>query len=361
MTDLLFYSSSPVFNIDGSDRGELARDLLELDIEESVAGLKMLHATFVAIGPRGSEAQEQLLYLDGNVLDFGKPIKVSLGPPSQQRIVFDGLISALEVQFDEGGEPRVSICAEDKLMSFRMTRRMRTYEDMSDADIASDIATQHGLSADVQVQGPTYDRIQQWNMSDLAFLRERARLLQAEIWIENDALNFKTRDARQGTTLTLVQGNELISVRASADLADQRTGINVSGYDAQQRESIDENVGNEVIAAEIQSGRTGPSILQAALGERVSHRVREVPLNGAEAAEWARAEMLRRARAFVRVNGVTNGSPDMVVGSLLTLENIGQPFSGAGYYVTRVKQRYDLQQGHRTVFEAERATVGNAP
>jgi len=67
--------------------------------------------------------------------------------------------------------------------------------------------------------------------------------------------------------------------------------------------------------------------------------------------------MLRRARGFVTVAGLTRGSPDMVVGSTLRIELIGAPFQGDGYYVTRICHTFDHEQGLRTRFEAERATV----
>jgi len=357
MTDPLFVSSSPVFTVDGQDRGELARDLVHVQIEESVSGMKNLQARFVAVGPNNGSQSDELLYMDGRILDFGKPLQVAIGPLDHQRTIFDGHITAIEIHFEEAQEAEVCIYAEDKLMDLRMTRRMRSYENMSDADIASAIASEHGLSADVSVSGPTYDRIQQMNMSDLAFLRERARLLQAEVWVDGDTLNFKTRDRRSAPQQTLVRGNDLIVVSARADLAHQRTRVHVSGYDANRREVIDESVGDEVVSAEISGGRTGPSVLQQAFGERVSHRVREVPLQASEAGDWARAEMLRRARQFVVVSGVTSGSPDLVVGSQVTLQRMGPVFEGGSYYVTHVKHTFDLAQGHRTHFEADRATI----
>jgi len=255
----------------------------------------------------------------------------------------------------------VVIFAEDKLMKLRMTRRMKTYENMSDADIAGAIASEHGLTPAVDADGPTYDVVQQWNMSDLAFLRERARRVQAEIWVEDETLNFKSRSKRTATELTLVQGNHLISLRARADLAHQRTKVKLSGYDASQRDRIEEEVGAEAIQAEVAGGLTGPATLQRAFGERVSYRVREVPLKSGEASDWVKAEMLRRARAFVVVTGTTRGSADMVVGSKLTLERTGHPFEGPGYYVTRVCHSYDTRQGFRTHFEAERATLQEGP
>src|SRR5207248_1485307 len=104
-------------------------------------------------------------------------------------------------------------------------------------------------------------------------------------------------------------------------------------------------------------GRTGPDVLRQAFGERASFRVRANPLGTRSAEAWARAEMLRRARAFVTVSGTTNGSTDMVVGSRLSLDRVGTPFNGDGYYVTRICHTYDRTDGFRTHFEAERATV----
>jgi phage protein D len=357
MTEELFHSVAPVFQVEGEVKGELARDLSRLEIEETTAGLKTLSARLVAQGPVGDEPAEGQLYLDGSILDFGKKLEVSIGPSDSARTIFRGFVSGLEASFQEGHEPEVVIFAEDKFMKLRMTRRMKTYEKMTDAQIAEAIASEHGLSAQTDADGPTYDVVQQWNMSDLAFLRERAQLIQAELWFQDDALNFKTRDKRTATELTLVGGNQIIELQARADLAHQRTKIKVSGYDASERDKIDEEAGEDAIQAEVSGGRTGPAILNQAFGERVSYRVREAPLVSAEATAFARAEMLRRARAFVTVAGMTNGSPDMVVGSRLTLDRVGPPFNGSGYYVTRVLHTYDLKNGHRTNFAAERPTV----
>jgi phage protein D len=357
MTEPLLFSAAPVFEVDGQVKGELARDLLRLEVEETTAGLKTLSARFVAQGPVSGSTREVQLYLDGAILDFGKQLAVSIGPTSGARTIFRGAISGLEACFDEGAEPEVMVFAEDRLMDLRMTRRSKTYENMTDAQIAEAIANEHGLSAAADADGPTYDVVQQWNMSDLAFLRERARLIQAEIWVQDDTLYFQTRDKRTATELTLIQGNQLLSLQARADLAHQRTAVKVSGYDASAHDKVNEQAGSEAIDAEVSGGRTGVSILQRAFGERVSYRVREAPLSDSEARAWARAELLRRARGFVTVTATTNGSPDMVVGSRVTLERVGQPFNGSGYYVTQVRHTYDSQHGHRTHFSAERATI----
>jgi phage protein D len=357
MTDAVLLSAAPVFKIDGQVVSSLARDVVRLEVEETTAGLKTFELRLLAFGPREGETEEGQLYLDAQTVDFGKSVEVSLGPTDDDATVFRGVISGIEASFSEGNEPEVVVYAEDRLMDLRMTRRMRTYETMSDAQVAQAIATEHGLSANATAPGPTYDVVQQWNMSDLAFLRSRAALIQAEVWIADGSLHFEARSSRQGPQLTLTQGNELVSVQLRADLAHQRSKVKVSGYDATQRERIDEEAGASAISAETSGGSTGVSVLQRAMGDRISYRVREAPLTTAEARDWAKAEMLRRARAFVTVGGVTRGSATMVVGSRLELARVGQPFDGDGYYVTRVRHTFDLVSGFRTHFEAERATI----
>jgi phage protein D len=358
VTELLYASHAPAFEVDGELQRSLARDLLRLEVEETTEGLKTLRARLVNVGPRAGE-DEGLLYLDGDVLDFGKELVVSLGPEGEERIVFKGRISALEAVFVESSEPELWVYAEDALMKLRMTRRSKTYERMSDAEIAAAIAAEHGLTPETQADGPTYDVVQQADQSDLAFLRERARLIAAELWADGDTLCFKTRQHRTGTELTLVRGNELIEARVRADLAHQRTKVRVSGYDAAERAVIDEEAGEEAVLGETSGGRTGVAILRQALGERATRLSRLAPLTGPEAQAWAKAELLRRARAFATIVGATSGTPDLVVGSRLTLERVGPPFEGSGWYATRVRHVYDLENGHRTHFEAERPTVGS--
>jgi phage protein D len=312
----------------------------------------------LAFGPRSGESDETLLYLDRSDLEFGKEIEVSIGPADAAQTVFKGRISAIEAEFAETREPEVVIYAEDRLMDLRMTRRMKTYENVSDAQIAQQIATEHGLSAQADAQGPTYDVVQQFNTSDLAFLRERAALIQAEVWVDGTTLHFQSRSGRQAGQLTLVQGNDLVHVQVRADLAHQRTSVGVCGYDASAREQIYEEAAGDAVQSEASSGETGPAVLQRVLGRRASYRVLEAPLIVEEARQFARAEMLRRARQFVVAAGSTTGTPAMTVGSRLRLERIGGPFEGDGYYVTHVCHTYDLQSGYRTQFEAQRASVG---
>jgi phage protein D len=353
MTDL-FPVVRPVVRTRGIVREELCRDLIRLEIEEATDGLKTLCARFIAVGRDGEPA-----YLDGALLDFGLDMSVSVGPESGARTVFRGTISAIEAEFDEAEAPEVAVYAEDRLMELRMTQRTRSYDAMTDAEIVREVA-----SAPISSPSRSTSRARPMTSSSNG---TRATSPSCASGPGSSApsygsttpapLHFKARDRRPATELTLAQGGALLSLQARADLAHQRTSVRVSGFDADARASIDEEADDAEIRGEVVSGRTGPAILRQVLGARSSQRVREVPLNTSEAAAIARAELLRRARCFVQVHGVTSGTPDMIVGTRLTLERVGRPFSGGGYHVTRVRHTHDLSRGFRTEFTAERPTV----
>lgn len=355
MTTDLYLAATPAFEVDGQASGELARDLAWLEVAHDTRGLRTLAASFVGSSPQARPGATD--YLDGR-LDFGRALVCSIGPAGEHRYVFRGTVSGLEVRYREGEVPLVTVRAEDALMRLRMTRRSRTYEQVTDAEIAEMIAREHGLTAEVDADGPTYDVVQQFNQTDLAFLRERADRIAAEIWADGSTLGFATRDRRSGTELTLVRGNHLIDVEAVADLAHMRSEVQVSGFDAADRSVIDERADGSVLAAQGAGGTTGVDVLARALGSRPTARVRSAPLAAPEARAWAAAEMSRRGRGFVQVTGTTSGSADMVVGSRLTLERMGAPFDGSGYVVTALRHTYERRNGFRTWFAAERATVG---
>ena len=356
--DVLLDSSTPKFFIGGRERIELARDVISLQVEECGEGLKRMSLVLDAIGPQRGARDEQLLYLDGDIVDFGVELKVSMGPASNALTVFTGQISAIELDMEQGRAAQVRVFAEDKMMELRMTRRFKTYENLSDADLVQQIATQHGLRAQADADGPTYSVIQQWNQSDLAFLRDRACRIAADVWVDDGTLHMASRDRRQGNAITLIQGNDLEAVQLRADLAHQRSSVTVGGFDVQDKDSIDEDADASLVAAEAGNGRHGPSILASSLGERASFRVRDVPLNDEQARAWAKAHMLRRARRFISLRGVTLGTAAMTVGSLVKLERVGAVFEGDGYYVTRVAHTFDTERGFRTNFDAERTWLG---
>jgi uncharacterized protein len=349
----LLYSARPSLALDGVEDAALAEGLMSLAVEEDVEGLYRCEATF---GNWGSAAGEvDFLYFDRRTLDFGRVLRVEMGAGEGAGRVFEGRISAIEGRFPQQRPPEALVLAEDRFQDLRMKRRTRAFEDVSFADVAERIAADHGLRADVDAPGPTYPALAQLNQSDLAFLRERARDVDAEVWMEGDTLRAQGRPRRAGEAVELTYGRSLQEFQVTADLAGQRTSLTVSGWDTEAKEALSEEAGDASLGGEAE-GDTGAAILRQAFGERPERLAHAGPLTAAEATAIAEARFRRLARGFVRGQGVAEGDARIRVGARIELRGVGELFDGA-YAVTRARHAFDAIFGYRTEFECERAWV----
>jgi hypothetical protein len=182
MTDPL-----PRFTVDNEPSDELGRDCLRIDIRDRPGAARTMRAGFV----------------EGQTIELGDPIRVSIDTSTHRRTIFDGAISAIQFVFDENGPPTVTVSAVDAV--FDRPPNVASY--------------------------------------------------------------------------TLVRGHELLSARV----------------------------------------------------------------------------MVSKAQQFVSVTGITSGWPNVDIGTILRLEHIGASFSGDGYRVTRINHTFDLEDGLRSSFAAQRA------
>ncbi len=343
----------PTINVDGQDNSSLAEGLLGLLIVEDTSGLYRCEATFGNWGNKGNSIG--FLYFGRDILEFGKPFKVKIGAD----ILFDGRIMALEAQFPQGQAPQITVLAEDRFQDLRMTRRTRTFAEMTDSTVISQIATDHGLSPNVSVNGPSYKVLAQVNQSDLAFLRERARAIDAELWMDGSTLNAQSHTSRNGGTLQMMHGQALREFSALADLSAQRTSVTVNGWDVSSKAGLQYEATESAISSELNGDASGASILSSALGDRKEALAHTVPLTIQEAQAEAEAFFKMSARRFIIGRGLAETDARLRVGAYVDLQGLGPLFSGK-YYLSGVKHLFDGRRGIRTEFTAERPGLGRA-
>lgn len=344
-------AARPTINIAGQDDAALEQGLTSLLIVETTSGLYHCEAAFGNWGPRNGSID--YLYFDRQTLDFGKAIKIKLGT----QVLFDGRITALEAHFGEGRPPEIIVLAEDRFQDLRMTRRTRNFTDVSDAQVFNQIANDHGLSPNVSAPGPTYRVLAQINQSDLAFVRERARAIDVEVWMDGSTLNAKAHANRNGNPVELTYGGNLREYYVLADLSHQRTSIAVNGWDIAGKSAMQYEATDSAISNELNGDTSGVSILQSAIGARKDSLAHTVPMNSSEAQSMAEAYFKMMARRFIVGRGVAETDGKLHVGVSVNIKNVGPLFSGK-YYLTEVKQLFDLSLGLRTEFTAERPGLG---
>jgi len=350
-----FYAAQPGLRVSGNAEPALEENLLSLLVEETTAGLYRCEATFQNWGPVGGEVD--YLYLDRQLLDFGSPFEVVAGSDEAEHRIFHGRITGLEAVFPGERAPEVTVLAEDRFQDLRMTRRTRTFEESSAADVIRQIADNHSLRAEIDIGDGTLPVVAQVNQSDLAFLRDLARSLAADLWVVEDTLYAQSRNHRQTSSVTLTYGQGLMNFRVLADIARQRTSVTVNGWDVAVKDGVNHEADEAVIRNELNGFEGGGSTLRSAFGERKERIVHMAPFTRQEAQSLSEAKYRQIAGKFVTGRGLAVGDGRIRVGTHVRFQGLGDLFGGS-YYVTRVRHTFERSTGYRTAFEVERSGIG---
>jgi phage protein D len=148
----------------------------------------------------------------------------------------------------------------------------------------------------------------------------------------------------------------LKQVRVIADLANQVSQITATGWDYNQGQTI--SVTSQTTSFGPGSGQTGKDWLAQALSSRSEQLGQFANLNSADAQALVDAEFAQRMRVFAVAHGISEGNPNLRVGTYLQLGGLGPRFSNT-YYTTATIHHFDTEKGYETRFCAESAYLGN--
>jgi phage protein D len=249
----------------------------------------------------------------------------------------------------------LAVLAEDLFQQARMERRTKTFTDTTLSKIGKQLATDLGLTPVITGFTDPIGTQVQLNESNLAFTRRILARFDGDLQIVGNSLHISPRSDVSRGTVTLEMNDNLLRVRAIADLAHQVNAITVTGWDAEQGKRI--NVQSNGTPLGPGSGSSGADILRNAVTERNHHIAHLAANNEDEAQALADALYARQARRFVCVEGTAEGNPALRVGTNVTLIGLSSRFDNT-YYITRAVHRWDVEQGYETDFEAECAFWG---
>lgn len=351
------YIARPIIEVDDQINDMVQGLLKSMDLSESDQGMSSLELSFsnsAAMEGRGNDLAFE--YSDNTLLSLGKSIRVWAGDNNEPVEIFKGTITAIEMQMDGTSEPKLMVLAEDALQKARMTRRTRLFEAASLDAVIRSVASDLGLQVDITGMDQDVDDQLQFNESDLAFLRRLTDRYDGDLQVVNDVLTVAPRSEIRRNEVTLEMNSQLQRVRIMADLAHQVSKITFAGWDVAAGEEIDVESDNSADCGPGQ-GQTGAEFLTESLGERSEHLPHIAARDDAEAQALVNAGFSQRARKFVCADGVSEGNPNLRVGTHLTLAGVGPRFENT-YFVTKVRHQYDLENGYKTSFHAECAYLG---
>ncbi len=357
LTQNAVYSAIPTVQIDGQANDKVTAQLLSLEMREQEAGMSSMELRFSNYGTFSSGLAD-LVFEDGAVLKLGAAVLVYAGDVSSPTEIFRGKITAIEGRYPDSGPPQLVVLCEDALQGARMKRRTKNWDATTLGDVAQQVATNLGLTPVCNGIDASIGDQQQLNESDLHFLRRLLARYDADAQVVGTELHVTPRAQAQRNAIQIDLNSQLKEVRVIADLAQQVTQVTATGWDYGQGQTI--SVTSQASSLGPGSGTTGKDWMQQAFGARSEQIARAANLNSQEAQAVVDAEFAQRVRTFVVAHGVSEGNPNLRVGTNLTLGGLGSRFSNT-YYVTATVHHFDAHGGgYQTRFSAECAYLGAA-
>ncbi len=265
LTQNAVYSAIPTVQVDGQFNDTVSNQILGMEMREQEGGMSSLELRLSNFGSyQGGLAN--MVFEDGQILKLGSQLKVFSGDVSSPTEIFRGKITALEGRFPRSGPPELVVLSEDSLQAARMHRRTKTWDVSTLGDIVSQVANDLGLTPQVNGLDASTGTEQQFNETDLAFLRRLLARYDADMQVVGDELHASPRSQVQRTSLELDMNSQLREVRVLADLAHQVSQVTVTGWDFQQGQTISATSQSTDFGQG--SGETGPSWMTQALSTR---------------------------------------------------------------------------------------------
>ena len=324
--------------IDGQLHDELVADLVALTVESS------LHlpdsATLVLHDSR-------LHWIDQQTLDPGKSLRIKANTDGKDHLVFDGEIVGLEPAFSVDAV-RLVVRAFDRLHRLSRGRKVRSFVNVTDGDVAKKLAGEAGLGFKGKA-GPVHKYLFQNNETNLEFLRKRAAALGFVVYVDGKTLHF-TEPKADGPVVELQWAATLSEFHPCLTTVDQVTGTVVRGWDPEKKKEIVSRAQTNEGGPEVGVGKPGGSLAEQAFGGNATNQGSHIPVRDQESADaMAKALAGQHASRFIEAEAVCAGNPQILAGSPVKIASLGTRFSGT-YLVTSCRHEYGEDKSFKTHF-----------
>lgn len=282
----------------------------------------------------------------------GASVKIELGYVGQLHQVIIGKVTGVKPQRKESQRKLFIVNGFDDLQKLSRGRKRRSWENIKDSDLASEIANEVGLQPDVEDSGIVNPYVVQNNLSNLSFLYERARRIGYEVKVEENRLVFKKPREKE---MSIVLRWDAVNVEKRGGTLMQRMNFDTTTMNVVKKvvvRSYDPKTASPIIGiADKISGGSMDGTRDA--GEAADSysvdttiQISDQPVASQEEAERLAQSILdQRAGGYLTGSGRCEGNSEMVCGAKVKILDVGKDLEGA-YYITSVKHSLKVGHGH---------------
>lgn len=273
--------------------------------------------------------------------ELGKAFEVSFGADSSAVKVFAGEITALEYDFVDQTSVFL-VQAEDKFHRFFRGDKLKTHLKATVSDVVGLIAQENGVTAKVESTRSVLPFQMRANVSDGAWLIERAGELNFHTGYIDDKLFFGKVGTGGSSNVTLTLGDKLMSFNARVTANATAKETSVRSWDVKQKKAI--------VAKATTFAGTKDSKVADAFKQKPTVLLSRSDLGSPEeATASAQAAMDRAFETNRQAEGRCYGEPKLALDKTVTIAGVNQRFNGV-YRMSRVRHTFSHEEGYMTEF-----------
>ena len=290
---------------------------------------------------------QSMTWVDNDIFDVGNEVEIQLGYEQELKTVIVGEITGLEPEYTEDETPRLIVRGHDLRHRLLRGRQTKSFLQMKDSDVASQIARGRGLTATVTDSKVKLEYILQHNQTDWEFLQERAERIGYEVVVDNKTLYFRPRENAQAKIFTLTYPGDLQEFFPRLSSLSQVQQLEVKGWIAKDKKEV---IGKATVGKEggtMGGSTSGAKEVKKVFGQSSYTIVNQAVSSKAEADQIALGQFQDMAIAYITGEATCQGNPDLRSGKVIEIAGVGTRFSGL-YYITTAKHDYSKDRGYNT-------------
>lgn len=286
--------------------------------------------------------------LQRDLLKPGGEIQVILADGDERATLVYGEITSVEPDLNPQMLSTLTVRGYDRSHRLHRQRVTKSYQQITDSDLARQLAGASGLSAQVTATSEVYPYLLQTNQTNWEFLIERARRIGYRVWVENRTLHFKPPPASPPAT-TVEWGLDLAEFRARLSTIEQVNEVTVRAYNPKTKQAIVGVAGSPSDQLDIGAPQNGGAAAQTAHSVQGKQVIVHHPVySQGEANKLAQAVLDQTNMGYIQAEGLATGRPALASGNLVTISGLGARFNGS-YLITRALHRWNAH-GYTTAF-----------
>ncbi len=233
---------------------------------------------------------------ESSIFKTGARMKIRAGYHGDFIDLIDGIITSVTQHYGSGKLPSIDLEGSDLLYLFMKKNNQRTFSDMRDSDIASEIIALYGLNSDIEDSKIIHDHTQQDNESDFFFLSRLANRCAFEFYCKGKTIYFKLPSVAKNPAYNFTFRANLLQISFRQDIA----------HTSESNKIQEQDIYNE--------------------------------------------EVISKDSAFIKLKGAIIGIPSLAPATVIEIDGLSKEHNGR-YYLTRVVHHFEDTEGFTTHFE----------